>query len=150
MPTIAIPKFNGKVIEWTSFRDLFLALVIEQPINNIEKFSHLRDSLSEDPFILIKNIPFTEGNFEAAWNKLISHYNNNEDIIYSHFNDLISIKQMSSESVTELRGVLNDTIDTVSSLEVLQAPVKQWKWFLVPLTINRLDNVSRREDLHRQ
>ena len=60
MPTIAIPKFSGKHSEWISFRDLFKSLVIDQPITNIEKFSHLRESLSDDPLVLIKNIPISE------------------------------------------------------------------------------------------
>ena len=129
----------------TSYRDLFKALVVEQPINNIEKFSHLRESLSDDPFILIKNVPVSETNFESAWNKLVSHYDNNKNIIYSHVNDLISIKPMVSESVTELRRVLNNTIDAVDSLEALEAPVQQWDMFLVPLTSQRLDHACRRD-----
>ena len=44
MPTIAIPKFDGKHSNWISYRDLFKALVVDQPINAIENFSHLRDS----------------------------------------------------------------------------------------------------------
>ena len=145
MPVIAIPKFNGKLNEWTSYRDLFKALVVEQPLNNIEKFSHLRASLSGDPFILIKNVPVKENNFEAAWEKLVNHYDNNKSIIYSHVNDLISIKPMSAESVIELRRVLNDTIDAVVSLEALDGHFQHWDWFLVPLTSNRLDHASRRD-----
>ena len=112
-------------------------------MNNIEKLSHLRESLSDDPFILIKNV--SDNNFETAWNKLISHYDNSKSIIYSHFNDLISIKPMSSESVAELRRVLNDTIDAVYSLEALEAPVQRWNYFLVPFTSNRLYHASGRD-----
>ena len=66
MPPIAIPTFSGKYNEWTAFKDLFEALVVDQPLNNIEKFSYLRASLTDDPFVLIKNIALTEDNFQSA------------------------------------------------------------------------------------
>ena len=50
MTTIAI-KFNGSHSDWINF---FKSLFMDKPINNIEKFSYLRESLSYDPLILIK------------------------------------------------------------------------------------------------
>ena len=145
MPTIAIPKFNGSHSDWINYRDLFKSLVVDQPINNIEKFSYLRESLSNDPLILIKNIPVTEKNFLIAWQRLVEHYNNNKAIIYHHIQDLLNIKPMSSECQSELRRVINQTIDSVDSLEALGGPVDHWDWILVPLSANRLDPASRKD-----
>ena len=145
MPTIAIPKFDGKHSDWINYRDLFKSLVVDQPINNIEKFSYLRESLLNDPLILIKNIPVSENNFLVAWGRLVEYYNNNKTIIYHHVQDLLAIKPMSSECQGELRRVLNQTIDSVDSLEALGGPVDQWDWILVPMTANRLDAASRRD-----
>ena len=52
---------------------------------------------------------------------------------------------MSSECHAELRRVLNQTIDSVDSLEALGGPINQWDWILVPLSANRLDIASRRD-----
>ena len=72
MPTIAIPKFGGKHSDWISYRDLFKSLVVDQPINDIEKFSYLRESLSNNPFVIIKNIAVSESNFTIVWEKLVT------------------------------------------------------------------------------
>ena len=40
---------------------------------------------------------------------------------------------------------MNQTIDSVDSLEALGGPVDQWDWILVPMTANRLDAASRRD-----
>ena len=123
MPTINIPKFDGKHSSWISYRDLFKALVVDQPISNIEKLSHLRDSLSDEPLIMIKNLSVSEENFVIAWNKLLTYYNNNKNIIYTHVQELLNIKSMTSENAGELRRLLNGTTDAVDSLEALGGPI---------------------------
>ena len=69
MPVIPITKFNEKSNKWILYRDLFKASVVEQPLNNIKNFFHLRASLSGDPFVLNKSAPVTE-NFEGSCEKL--------------------------------------------------------------------------------
>lgn len=52
---------------------------------------------------------------------------------------------MIAESDFQLRKLLNETIDALDSLKRLGAPIDQWDYFLVPLTVSRLDNQTKKD-----
>ena len=142
LPTIPVPKFNGEASEWMSSRDMFTAIVVHSQLNDVEKLIHLRDSLSGDSLFLIKNLSISEQNFNVAWNKLLTHYNNNRRIIYGHVTALLNIPCMKAGTAKDLRALFNSTIDVVESLKSLGSPVDSWDHLIVPLITSRLDQRS--------
>ena len=52
---------------------------------------------------------------------------------------------MTAESDSQLRKLLNETIDCLDSLRRLGAPKDQWDYILVPLTVSRLDKQTKRD-----
>ena len=145
LPALPIPKFNGNYKDWISFKNLFKALVINSSRTSAEKFSYLKDALSDEPLFLIKNLTVTEGQFEEQiWKTLTSHYDNNKNIIYAHVNSFYVLKKMSNESAAQLRSMINELTDCLESFRALGAPVDQWDYLLVPFILDKLDLVTRR------
>ena len=101
---------------------MFTAIVVNSQLSDIEKLMHLRDSLSGDPLFLIKNLLITEQNFDIAWTKVRTHYNNNRKIIYSYVNTLLNIPTMKSGPAAVLKLLFSSTVDAVESLKSLKSP----------------------------
>ena len=146
LPAVPIPKFNGDFKEWIPYKNLFTQLVVNSHLSDAEKLSLLKDSLSNEPLFLIKDLTVTEGHFvDQIWGKLLNRYDNSRNIIYSHVNTLLAVKPMSEESLQQLRKLVNQVDSSVDSSKALKSPIEHWNHFLVPLVINCLDQVTRKE-----
>ena len=58
---------------------------------------------------------------------------------------LLDIPSVTSESPSELKSLLNGTVNILSALEQLKRPVKQWDDLIIPLTIRKFDARTFRE-----
>lgn len=58
---IPLPKFNGNIQEWSSFYDVFKAMVHDDDtLSAAQKFYYLRSCLSEQALDLVRSIPFSD------------------------------------------------------------------------------------------
>lgn len=76
---IQVPKFGSGFSNWPCFHDMFLSLVHNHPrLTRVEKLWYLKTSLIPDSEAcnLIKHLPVTEANYEAAWQLLCDRYEN--------------------------------------------------------------------------
>ncbi|XP_055308180.1 uncharacterized protein LOC129572261 [Sitodiplosis mosellana] len=90
LPTISIPKFDGKELEWTTFYDTFSSLVDQNPnIPKISKIHYLRDSLKGEAFQSICKLPASEANYDIAWKVLLEQYHNTRAIVNDCLNSFI-------------------------------------------------------------
>jgi len=72
LPALDIPIFSGQYEEWSSFYDIFLALIhTNKSLTAIQKLYYLRSFLSSDAKECIKCLETTAANYEAAWSALI-------------------------------------------------------------------------------
>ena len=126
LPKIPLPKFSGDAKDWISFRDVFNDIV-KSNYSDSSKLSYFKDSLKNEPFYLIKNLTFTEGNFEEqVWKKLLDQYDKNCKIIYAHLNTLLNLKPTTSESSKLIRKLINEVTDSTDSLKGLKVQVEHW------------------------
>jgi len=67
LPIISIPTFSGNITDWTSFIELFTALIVEDDgLSNIEKFMYLKTYLKGEALKLIESLELTNNNFVVA------------------------------------------------------------------------------------
>ena len=92
-----------------------------------------------------KTIQVLDHNFEIAWKKLDDHYTNKRRLISMYVSHLLGIPSVTSESPSELKSLLNGTVNILSALEQLKRPVKQWDDLIIPLTIRKFDARTFRE-----
>ena len=106
------------------------------------KLTYLQDSLPGDPKDLLQNA-YTSGEpFNAVWNRLLTHYDRNRVVIYSHVTELLTKKKMSNESANELKHFINSVANNLQSLQTLGSSVDEWDHFFVPLVTLKLDQAS--------
>lgn len=68
LPHIRNPTFSGDYTAWTSFHDLFEALVVKKSsLTDVQRLHHLKSFLSGDAEVLLRKYSVQENNFEPAW-----------------------------------------------------------------------------------
>lgn len=144
-----IPKFNGDVLEWPSFKDLFTSVISNDVgISNVERLQHLKGHESGDAELLIRNITITDANYVTAWNTLVNHYENQRMIVNTHIQRLMSAIQVTKESSIDLKTLWSTVNQSVQALTNIGRPTDQWDDLLVFIVVSKLDPVLRRDWEH--
>lgn len=138
---IALPKFDGDILEWESFFDCFKALVHnENMYSPAQKFSYLRSSLSGQSLDIVKGIPMTEANYAIAIKRLQLRYDNKSLVIQSHIRAILDspcVKIASSRDLQDLHSLISTH---VAALEALGQPVNHWDAWLITIVLRKLDH----------
>lgn len=151
LPELKLIKFNGDVKNFTSFRDVFDALVHNnQQLSNIEKFSHLLASLEGPPKNLVQCYPLTSTNYVVAYNALQNRYSNQRLLATFHWNEIENAPRLNNENPLALRKLLDTFTENVAALKNLQFSFGEWDFVLTHMLLKRLDPalVARFETHH--
>jgi len=141
-----IPVFNGKYADWTPFYDMFMAFVhTNDKITPIQKFFHLRSSLSDEPASCIKNLETTANNYEYAWKTLISRYRNEKLLIQSHVKGICELSDVKENSSSSLRQFSDALRGHMSALEALKQQPSNWGPLLTHIICTKLDAITLSE-----
>ena len=100
--------------------------------------THVRGEAAD----IFRTIKVLDHNFEIAWKKLSDHYTNKCRLISMYVSQLLDIPSVTSETPSELKSLLNGTVNILSALEQLKRPVKQWDDLIIPLTIRKFDALT--------
>ncbi|XP_050065163.1 uncharacterized protein LOC126554100 [Aphis gossypii] len=85
LPKIELPKFDGSLINWCAFRDMFTSLVHEnRSITDRERFHYLVSCLSGSALNIVKSVPLTSDNYVIAWCALRDRYDNKRLLATAH------------------------------------------------------------------
>lgn len=121
-PEIKLPEFKGELEKWTEFRDRFESLVNRNnELSKIDKFNYLLSAvqLPSDQQSVLQNFPLSEENYDEAWKAVCERYNDTRKLKSQHFNSLLNVNRMSSESPSELRRVLDSFASNFTALDLL-------------------------------
>lgn len=120
LPKIELPKFDGDVVQWCSFRDMFLSLVHNnQNISDIERFHFFKSCLSGPALAVIKSIPLTADNYSIAWNALQKSFENNRLLATAHIDRLFAFSALKMESTSSLAAFVNTFRENVAAIKAL-------------------------------
>ena len=140
LPPIDLPKFDGTLDDWLSFRDSFTSLVLSNGnISPVEKLQYLETSLVDSD---LKNIALTSNNLQEAWDSLTAVYENNRLLVDSALQSLFSLRKMTRESASEMQVLYMSVTQIYRTLETLKRPVQHWDDILVFTCVQRLDSES--------
>ncbi|XP_055613757.1 uncharacterized protein LOC129760180 [Uranotaenia lowii] len=146
LPTIELPKFDGDLNEWLTFRDSFSSLIHSSPeIPCIQKFQYLRSALRGDALKLIESLTITANNYAVAWEALLNRYSNTYLLKKKHLQALIVHSKVSGKSTAGLRAVVEDFQRHVKILNQLNEPTAHWGSLLVQLLCSRIDDYTLKE-----
>jgi len=120
LPKIELPKFDGDVIQWCYFRDMFRSLVHEnKSISNIERYHYLISCLSGPALTVVKSVPLTSDNYNIAWKALHDCYENPRLLATAHLDKLFSFSPLKTESAASLSAFLNTFRENVAAITAL-------------------------------
>ena len=146
LPKIPLPTFAGKSKDWPSFQGLFRSLVLrESTLTNAEHLHYLRSALTGDAALLLRNLPESEENFEAAWELLQERYANQRLLVKAQMNTIFGLPTIARESGPELKRLLYSVCDSVKALAAMKRPFDASGDWLIHLIVERIDPQSRRE-----
>lgn len=146
LPKIKIPTFDGKYLDWPSFKDLYSDLIHNNDsLTAVQKLHYLKSNVEGEAATLLKSISITSANYQSAWQTLIDRYENTRVICNHHFRTLFSLTNISKESPTELKRLHDTTFETIRSLKQLGRPTDNWDDLIVFMTVKHLDPKSRVE-----
>jgi len=143
LPKISIPKFNGDYLQWDSFKDLYTELVHNAPISDSQRMHYLTQALTDEPKGLIKHLPSTGSNYNAAWTILISRYDNKRLIVSALLNQLLSQQQTKSESPATIKSLHDVTKECIHGLKAQGLPVQHWDAMIAHIVIRRMDQATQ-------
>lgn len=148
LPEISIPQFSGKITEWTSFYDLFQALInSNKNLSDIQKFVYLKSYLKGEPLKLISNLTVTSGNYKVALDTLEKRYTNKNALIKNLLSDLIELKPIQGNSniqvqLREFHVSVKNTLQALTNLKLSDKVLLDT--VLIYLLESKLDFGSRR------
>ena len=81
LPKMQLPNFDGNVLKWPEFWDVFESSVDQQNISDVVKFSYLRGVLCGTAFMAISGISLTNENYSVTVAILKEKFGKKDSII---------------------------------------------------------------------
>ncbi|XP_063823992.1 uncharacterized protein LOC135073752 [Ostrinia nubilalis] len=146
LPKVNIPIFSGKYSEWNTFRDLFQSLIhTNKTLGNAQKLLYLKGYLQGEAEQLLCNIPITDSNYDYCWGLLDERYNNKRYICHHILKRLLSQKNVTCESASGLKGLMDTTNDCLSALSNIGIDTSTWDVLVIHIIMLKLDPESKRQ-----
>eukprot|EP00117_Sycon_ciliatum_P024567 scpid28007/ scgid20591/ len=135
LPQLKLPVFNGDMLEYTTFIDLFNATVDNKGLSNVEKLSYLKSHLSGRALECIAGLSLTGDHYEVALRLINERFGKPEVIAETHYMALIEMEKPSTrpESLKQFSANLEMH---VRSLQALGRSIDQE--LLVPVIKSKL------------
>ena len=143
LPDVQVPKFDGQILNYLSFRNVFSELVVNRDLDSVTKYQYLESSLvGGSAHEIIKSIPSSD--FQTAWSRLEEEYNKIATIREKHVKEIYDISKPdgTSKSLQKFLDILESNMNALKSLEV---NVDSWDLLLICHLSEKLDFHSRKE-----
>lgn len=140
LPTIKLPRFEGKIEEWKYFADSFRAIIHDKPnLSSIEKFQYLTSSISGDAARIIESIELTAENYTTAWELLQQRYDDPRSLKKRHIQCLFTMPAVVKESAKALRDLIDYSSKHLRILKVLGLPTDTWDELIMHMMETKFD-----------
>ena len=140
LPKVELPKFDGSVTEWMSFRDFFgNAVHRNSSLSKIDKFTYLKASLTGKAAETIAGLPLTSANYDSVWGLLEKQSGDKQRLIANFMDKLVKISSVAeSRDVARLRGFLGQVEVIIRGLQSLSVDESTFGSLLIPILLAKL------------
>ncbi|XP_025994935.2 uncharacterized protein LOC113004793 [Solenopsis invicta] len=112
---------------------------------DVERLHYLKTRVQGEAEERIKNLPTTSDNFKRVWAILEERYENKRVLVRSCLSTFSMMSRMKTESVTDLKKLVNSMLQTASTLESIGQKSAYDNDFFMPSVIELMNSRSRRE-----
>ncbi|XP_055632625.1 uncharacterized protein LOC129773098 [Toxorhynchites rutilus septentrionalis] len=145
LPKIDLPKFDGDLSRWLSFRDTFTSMVHSNAdIPTVAKMQYLLQSLEGEAHKPFESTDISADNYTLTWDALLKRYDNKRYLKRQLFRALYDLPPLNKESPQELHDLVDDYQRHVKALAKLNEPVIHWDTPLINLLSYKLDSTTLR------
>nr|XP_012227877.1 PREDICTED: uncharacterized protein LOC105675368 [Linepithema humile] len=132
--------FNCHVLR---FLNLASPVANNEALSNTQKFHYLKTSVIGDAVLLINNLRISDANYDSAWQLLLDEFNDEQTLVYSHLHAFVSLPQMKTENINDLKQLRDTVSASIAALNNLGRPVDQWDDILVYLISQKFSPRTR-------
>ena len=111
LPKLQLPNFDGYILKWPEFWDIYKSSVHRQDIPNVMKFSYLKGALRGSAALAITGISVTNEKYDVAIRILRERFGNKESIIEALYAKLQHLPTSSDRF-----GDIKHTYDVIEKL----------------------------------
>ncbi|KAL7304555.1 hypothetical protein TKK_0003339 [Trichogramma kaykai] len=92
LPVADLPKFDGDISNWLSFKNTFMTMVGDSDIPKLQKFMYLQNCLVGDALRKISIYNVSEENFDHAWKLLLESYDKKRILMAKHLDAILTLE----------------------------------------------------------
>ena len=139
LPQLHVPKFNGDPLQFRTFWDTFECVVHnDETLDDMEKFTYLRDSLDGKAKILLEGLTLTKGNYTEARKLLKERFGDEQSIIQAHMDALIARTPVQQGNVEALRELCDIIEVHIRNLQLFKITVENYGPVLISIILAKL------------
>lgn len=145
-PKMDIPLFYGTYQQWSSFKDLFLETIHNNPaLSNAQKMQFLKSKVKGEAERLIQHLQISSDNYNTCWDILNNRYNNKKMIFTSHINMIMNIPAMPHVSIKNIKKLHDLAMESLNAIKNLGVDISTWDPLLVHILAQKLDSETHND-----
>ena len=129
LPKLNLPSFDGSILKWPEFWDVFESSVDKQNIPEVAKFSYLRGAFRGAAFMAISGISLTSENYQVAVAILKEKFGKKDSIIEMRYAKLQHLS-VSSNKFSDIKHTHDNIERVLRQLESQGEQVNQQKMLI--------------------
>ncbi len=119
LPKLSITVFNGTHLDWLRFWNQFQAEIDRQNIDQVTKFSYLKELLKPKVRSQIDGLPFTGEGYERAKTILQSKFGKMSEIVNEHIRSIMELPLLQGTNPRKVTGFYEKLVGHVQALETM-------------------------------
>ncbi|XP_036317482.1 uncharacterized protein LOC118732457 [Rhagoletis pomonella] len=144
LPVLQIPKFSGSYIDWPDFYSMFCTVVDkDSDLTNIEKFQHLRSSLTTSALDTIRSLEIKDENYKTALELLVHRFDNKRLNFQAHIKEIFALQRIEPGAVAKLRELSDKVNAHLRALQTMATKEQLSDCMLIHLICSKLDISSQ-------
>lgn len=134
-----LENFSGNYRQWSEWRALYDSLIHNnERLSSTQKFHYMKRSLTGSAERVLSGWQITGENYDEAYNTLVNAYENRYRIVMAHLEEIMQLESCRSESIENIRKLIDTTNRVLRQLNVMACPVNQWDNIIVHILISRM------------
>lgn len=144
LPKLEIKHFNGDLLEWVSFINLFNSTIHrDTTIPAVTKFQYLLSVLSGEPQNLIKSLPLSAANYLVAYDLLNERYHSPRRLVTLHLNQILDLPLV-NHTPKSMRHFVNSYFEHTQALKGLNTDITDRNALLSAMILRKMDSDLRK------
>ncbi len=136
---IAVPTFDGDILNFQNFKGLFENLVHNnEELSNVQKLYYLKQALIGETKNFIRDFKLDDRSYSEAWSHLLSRFDNKRAVVKTLFRNLYNLEPIKSD--TQIHALLDKVLVIIRGLKAVDEIINDtFSKFITYIVSSKLD-----------